>query len=91
MQYIGRGVALRVIRNSEQCGGFEEVQPVDQNLQYDFNFQQFTILPNEVTIYPVSNKRAISPQWLSLAAWLCSTSKGRYFAGGMHIQYLRER
>ena len=50
----GRGLTLRLIRNTTQCGGLEELKPVDQNLQYDFNFQQFTILPNEVTVLPVS-------------------------------------
>jgi len=29
--------------------------PVDVNLQYDFDYQQFTYLPNEVTVLPVSN------------------------------------
>ena len=50
---LGRGVTLRLIRNTEKCDGLEEVKPVDQNVQYDFNFQQFTVLPNEVTVYPV--------------------------------------
>ena len=31
------------------------MRPIDQNLQYDFNFQQFTVLPNEVTVLPVSS------------------------------------
>ena len=51
---LGRGVSLRLIRNTEECGGLEEMRPIDQNLQYDFNFQQFTVLPNEVTVLPVS-------------------------------------
>lgn len=50
----GRGLTLKVIRNTQTCDGLEELKPIDQNLQYDFNFQQFTVLPNEVKVYPVS-------------------------------------
>lgn len=60
---LGRGVSLRLIRNTEECGGLEEMRPIDQNLQYDFNFQQFTVLPNEVTVLPVS-----ASWWLKIAA-----------------------
>ena len=35
------------------CGVLEELQPIDINLQYDFNYQQATILPAEVTVMPV--------------------------------------
>jgi hypothetical protein len=36
------------------------MRPVDQNLQYDFNFQQFTVLPNEITVLPVSARISFS-------------------------------
>ena len=45
---------MRILRPTQQCGGLEELKPVDQNLQYDFNYQQFTYLPEEITVYPVS-------------------------------------
>ena len=32
----------------------EALAPVDIDLQYDFNYQHFTFLPNEVTVLPVS-------------------------------------
>lgn len=50
----GRGLTLKILRRTEQCGGLEELKPVDQNLQYDFNYQQFTYLTQEVTVYPVN-------------------------------------
>lgn len=51
--FVGRGLTLRLIRDSPECDGLEQLKPIDQNLQYDFNFQQFVVLPEEVTIYPV--------------------------------------
>lgn len=51
--FVGRGLTLRLIRDSPECDGLEQLKPIDQNLQYDFNFQQFIVLPEEVTIYPV--------------------------------------
>ena len=53
MSYAGEGLTLRVIRNTKECGGLEQLKPIDQNLQYDFNFQQFVVLPEKVTLYPV--------------------------------------
>ena len=48
-------MTLKILRPTQQCGGgLEELKPVDQNLQYDFNYQQFTYLPEEITVYPVS-------------------------------------
>ena len=53
--WSGRGLTLKILRRTTQCDdGLEELKPVDQNLQYDFNYQQFTYLPEEVTVYPVS-------------------------------------
>ena len=53
MLILGRGLTLRLIRDSPECDGLEQLKPIDQNLQYDFNFQQFVVLPKEVTVYPV--------------------------------------
>ncbi len=32
----------------------EELEPIDQNLNYDFNFQQITLLPKEHLVLQVS-------------------------------------
>ena len=66
--HLGRGVTLRLIRNTEECDGLEEMRPIDQNLQYDFNFQQFTVLPNEITVRRVST--GVSPSNKDLG-WKC--------------------
>ena len=41
------------IRETE-CGLREELEPIDENRRYDFNYQQFTILPKTRQIFPVS-------------------------------------
>ena len=51
--HVGRGLTLRLIHNTTQCQGLEELKPVEQNLQYDFNSQHASIFPEEVTVYPV--------------------------------------
>ena len=45
---------IRHLRETSTCDGLEELQPLDQNLNYDFNFQQTTILPKTVKVLPVS-------------------------------------
>ena len=52
--FVGSSVTLQLIRRNQQCNVSEALAPVDINLQYDFNFQQFTFLPNEVQVLPVS-------------------------------------
>ena len=52
--FVGNSVTLQLIRRNQQCNVSEALAPVDINLQYDFNFQQFTFLPNEVQVLPVS-------------------------------------
>ena len=37
--FIGTGLRLQHIRQNKECNVREELQPVDENLQYDFNFQ----------------------------------------------------
>ena len=51
---LGHGLIVQHLRYSEECGGYEELEPIDKNLQYDFNFQQSTHLRREVVILPVS-------------------------------------
>lgn len=51
---IGRGLTIEHYRPNTQCNVLEELEPVDQNLNYDFNFQQFTHLTNEELVLPVS-------------------------------------
>ena len=51
---VGRGLTLKILRRTQECGGgLQELKPVDQNLQYDFNYQQFTYLPEENKVLPV--------------------------------------
>ena len=44
---------VRHFRESE-CGLLEELEPIDENRRYDFNYQQVTLLPREVKVLPVS-------------------------------------
>ena len=52
--FTGHGLVVSQLRENDQCGLLEELQPIDENRQYDFNFQQFSILPREVKVLPVS-------------------------------------
>ena len=56
--FVGNSVTLQLIRRNQQCNVTEELAPVDINLQYDFNFQQFTFLPREVQVLPVSTSES---------------------------------
>ena len=49
----GRGLVIQHFRHNPECGGLEELEPIDQNLNYDFNFQQFVHLPKEHVVLPV--------------------------------------
>ena len=40
-------------RKNSECDVFEELEPIDKNLKYDFNYQQFNHLQREVIIKPV--------------------------------------
>ncbi len=37
-----------------ECGLVEQLEPINENRRYDFNYQQYTILPKTVTVLPVS-------------------------------------
>ena len=49
-----------MIRNTQrnnpdaQCSLNEELAPIDEDLQYDFNFQTANVLPQEIVLYRVS-------------------------------------
>ena len=52
---IGSGLVFSHV-NKTQCSGtsrYQELKPIEANLHYDFNFQQATHLPHEITILPV--------------------------------------
>ncbi len=52
---VGVAVILRHLRPDSSCGnGFRELNPIDQNLQYDFNFQQANYLTQAVNVLPVN-------------------------------------
>ena len=43
-------------RQNEECGVLEELEPIDTNLKYDFNYQQINVLPRTVKVLPVSQQ-----------------------------------
>ena len=52
--FIGHGLTLQHLRYNSECDVYEELEPIDKNLQYDFNYQQINHLTREVTVLPVS-------------------------------------
>lgn len=51
---VGIGLTVQHIRRTQACGNdYQELEPIDQNLQYDFNYQQATYLPRLVNVQPV--------------------------------------
>ena len=50
----GHGLVVRQHRQNNECDVLEELEPIDENRRYDFNFQQVTHLPRDVKIMPVS-------------------------------------
>ena len=54
---LGSGVELTVLKRRDSCGNtsrYEQVNIIERNLNYDFNYQQFVHLPREITVMPVS-------------------------------------
>lgn len=49
---VGTGLTLQRIRQNQQCDMTEELRPIDKNLQYDFDYQQFTYFSEEITVLP---------------------------------------
>ena len=54
LRFAGHGIVVRQFRENEDCGALEELEPIDENRRYDFNYQQVTHLPRNVKILPVS-------------------------------------
>lgn len=52
----GHGLTLQHLRYNFDCDVYEELEPIDRNLQYDFDYQQIVHLPREKIILPVSYK-----------------------------------
>jgi hypothetical protein len=48
----GHGLTFQHFRYNSECGVYEELEPIDENLKYDFDYQQFTHLKREVIIKP---------------------------------------
>lgn len=48
----GVGVTVRHMRWNTTCGSYQELPNIDQNLHYDFNLQQTTLLLHTVTVLP---------------------------------------
>ena len=63
--YIGHGLLVQHFRENEQCGVLEELEPIDENRRYDFNYQQFTYLNKEVQVLPVSISSVELVLWAS--------------------------
>ena len=53
LTYSGHGLTLQHLRYNSECDVYEELEPIDRNLQYDFNYQQINQLTREVTVLPV--------------------------------------
>lgn len=51
---VGSALTVQHLRYNSDCDGYEELAPIDENLMYDFDFQQITHLRNEVIVKPVS-------------------------------------
>lgn len=62
--FIGHGLTVQHFRMNPECGRLEELPPIDQNLQYDFNFQQTVHLPTERTVLPVRYCILIWPDYM---------------------------
>ena len=59
IQQTGHGLTLQHFRYNSECNVYEELEPIDTNLRYDFNYQQFTHLQRIRTVLPVR-----CPIWL---------------------------
>ena len=57
--FIGVGMELLHLREQENCNGVRELEPIDQNLQYDSNFQNMVHL-DEKSVQQVSNSKIAS-------------------------------
>ena len=67
--FIGHGLTVQHFRMNPECGRLEELPPIDQNLQYDFNFQQTVHLPTEHTVLPVRYCILIWPDYMDHSSY----------------------
>ena len=67
--FIGHGLTVQHFRMNSECGRLEELPPIDQNLQYDFNFQQTVHLPTERTVLPVRYCILIWPNYMDHSSY----------------------
>ena len=66
--HSGHGLNLQHIRYNSECQVYEELEPIDKNLQYDFDFQQINHLRREVIVKPVSSvERDMNKNYLLFA------------------------
>ena len=56
----GHGLTVQHLRYNSECDVYEELEPIDKNLKYDFNFQQINHLRREVIIKPVRLQSILS-------------------------------
>ena len=63
--FIGHGLTVQHFRMNSECGRLEELPPIDQNLQYDFDYQQTVHLPAERTVLPVRYCIMIWPAYMN--------------------------
>ena len=52
--HAGRKVSLLHYRFNSDCNVWEELEPIDTNLNYDFDYQQLVHLPREHVVLKVS-------------------------------------
>lgn len=48
----GKTVELRHFRETEECGGTQELEPIEQNLNYDVDYQQVNLFPKQTEVEP---------------------------------------
>ena len=58
--FVGHGLIVEHYRVNRETGRWEELEPIDQNLGYDFDYQQTTHLRREHIVLPVS---ILAPVW----------------------------
>ena len=54
---LGREVTLEHYRRNPVTNQWEELEPIEQNPTYDFNYQQASVLPREHLVLPVSHTK----------------------------------
>jgi hypothetical protein len=76
----GTGLILRHFKKTD-CSGttkYEELEPIEKNFHYDFNFQQINHLPREITVLP--------GDVLMLNCRYNTTGRARVTMGGLSTQ-----